>query len=181
MTNNIPEMLQRAWPTHQLNEYDEADVEHRGQRLRHRRTTTTTFLTAAMVLTVLISVSLVFTDVLTGSDERQPASQPTGSTEATPSLSEHQQPFVPATRLEGDLRVMPVTFPDGTTAEVVYPSGLQLAELGVRPSGGFGTLEGDEFDGCCARDSDLRKSVNRTSDEVRVSCARALEKLFKVW
>jgi hypothetical protein len=29
--------------------------------------------------------------------------------------------------------------------------------------------------------SDLRKSVNRTSDEVRVSCARALEKLFKVW
>lgn len=36
--------------------------------------------------------------------------------------SEGHVPFVPPTYREGDRVVMPVTFPDGTTAEVTYPS-----------------------------------------------------------
>jgi hypothetical protein len=43
--------------------------------------------------------------------------------------------FVPPTRSAADAEVvMPVTFPDGSTAEVRYPRRLGLAGLGVRPS-----------------------------------------------
>jgi hypothetical protein len=41
---------------------------------------------------------------------------------------------------------MPVTFVDGTTAEVVYPKALDLASLGVRPGGSAELVD------CCARD-----------------------------
>jgi hypothetical protein len=40
--------------------------------------------------------------------------------------------FVPPTRREGNAVVMPVVFPDGTTAELRYPPKLDLARLGVR-------------------------------------------------
>jgi hypothetical protein len=40
-------------------------------------------------------------------------------------------PFVPETYREGGKVVMPVTFPDGATAEVVYDPKLRLAERGV--------------------------------------------------
>jgi hypothetical protein len=48
-------------------------------------------------------------------------------------------PFVPATHHEGGKVVMPVTFLDGSTAEVVYDPKLRLAELGIRAwgAGGF--------------------------------------------
>jgi hypothetical protein len=39
--------------------------------------------------------------------------------------------FAPPTRREGDAVVMPVVFPDGTTAELRYPPELDLARLGV--------------------------------------------------
>lgn len=43
--------------------------------------------------------------------------------------------FVPPTRSAADAEVvMPVTFPDGSTAEVRYPRRLGIADLGVRPS-----------------------------------------------
>lgn len=42
-------------------------------------------------------------------------------------------PFVPRTYREGETVVMPVTFPDGSTAEVVYSRELDLASRGVRP------------------------------------------------
>jgi streptogramin lyase len=45
---------------------------------------------------------------------------------------EHAAPFVPPTRLEGDVVVMPVTLPDGHTVEIVYPPQADLASLGVR-------------------------------------------------
>jgi hypothetical protein len=47
--------------------------------------------------------------------------------------------FEPRTYSEGDSVVMPVTFPDGTTAELVYPSKLKLSDLRVQPySSGYG-------------------------------------------
>lgn len=49
----------------------------------------------------------------------------------SPSI-EAAEPFVPPTHLEGDLVVMAVTFPDGRTAEIVYPQRLELASLAVR-------------------------------------------------
>lgn len=42
-------------------------------------------------------------------------------------------PFVPRTYREGETVVMPVTFPDGSMAEVVYSRELDLASRGVRP------------------------------------------------
>ena len=49
--------------------------------------------------------------------------------------------FVPATRAEGDSVVLPVTFTDGTSAELVYPRRLGIAALGVAPYGSA-TLRG---------------------------------------
>jgi len=49
--------------------------------------------------------------------------------------------FVPETYREGDRIVLPVTFPDGTSAELVYPLELKIAELGVFPYSS-GTLHG---------------------------------------
>lgn len=48
---------------------------------------------------------------------------------------------MPATYGEGDRVVLPVTFPDRTSAEVVYPPELDIAGLGVFPYGS-GTLHG---------------------------------------
>jgi hypothetical protein len=49
--------------------------------------------------------------------------------------------FVPATNRENGKVVLPLEFPDGTTAELVYPPLLRLAQMGLRPfaAGGFGT------------------------------------------
>jgi hypothetical protein len=41
--------------------------------------------------------------------------------------------FVPVTYRDEDRVVLPVTFPDGTSAELVYPPELEIAALGVSP------------------------------------------------
>lgn len=66
-------------------------------------------------------------------------------TERTPAEIQRlqQKKFIPPTTPEGANVVMPVTFPDGTTAELVYRSDLKLAERGLRPS-----YSGDLTD-CC--------------------------------
>jgi hypothetical protein len=46
---------------------------------------------------------------------------------------EDPAPFVPQTGIVGDETRMPVVFPDGTKATVVYPTELDLASLGVQP------------------------------------------------
>lgn len=56
------------------------------------------------------------------------------------------QAFVPRTQTEGAKVVMPVTFPDGSTAEVVYPRGLDIAELGAQPYSSGGLTD------CCESD-----------------------------
>ena len=48
----------------------------------------------------------------------------------------------PATRSDGDKVVLPLTFPDGTTVELVHPRALDLAALGVFPYGS-GRLQGE--------------------------------------
>jgi hypothetical protein len=53
--------------------------------------------------------------------------------------------FVPATRAEGDSVVLPVTFTDGTSAELVYPQTLEVAALGLVPYGSA-TLRGKSPD-----------------------------------
>jgi hypothetical protein len=45
--------------------------------------------------------------------------------------------FVPPTTREGSRTVLPVTFPDGSTAELVYPTALNLAAMGVQPDVSF--------------------------------------------
>ena len=42
--------------------------------------------------------------------------------------------FIPPTRREGAVTVLPLVFPDGTTAELRYPPSLDLAGLGVWPT-----------------------------------------------
>jgi len=49
--------------------------------------------------------------------------------------------FVPTTNVEEGKVLLPVTFPDATSAELVYPPGLEIAELGVFPYTS-GTLHG---------------------------------------
>lgn len=145
MTNDLSDLFERAFPA-RTGEYDRADVERRGRRLVRRRRTLTMLVSAAVVSAVLVTVGVAAGEILRPNSDPPVASQP------TPSPSEERGAFVPRTRSEGDRTVLPVTFPDGTSAEVVYPAKLRIAELGVRPKGGWGTLEGKEFDGCCARD-----------------------------
>lgn len=62
------------------------------------------------------------------------SSAPSGSSAAPPSTAARRPAlFVPATQREGDRTVLPVTFPDGSTAELVYPAGLGLAGMGLQP------------------------------------------------
>lgn len=42
-------------------------------------------------------------------------------------------PFVPATHRDGDQVVMPLAFPDGTRAELLYSAGLALERFATRP------------------------------------------------
>jgi hypothetical protein len=65
--------------------------------------------------------------------------QPGSPTHAASPTTDGQARFVPRTYREGDSVVMPVTFPDGTTAELAYPPELDLARLRVQPySSGYG-------------------------------------------
>jgi hypothetical protein len=65
----------------------------------------------------------------------QPASSaPSGSTAATPStVAPRPALFLPSTRREGGRTVLPVTFPDGSAAELTYPADLDLAGMGLQP------------------------------------------------
>jgi hypothetical protein len=56
----------------------------------------------------------------------------TGSTDPIGEVLE-PEPFLPATERDGDLLRMPVTFPDGSEATLVFPGHLGLEELGVQP------------------------------------------------
>jgi hypothetical protein len=50
-----------------------------------------------------------------------------------PAPNQEVTPFVPATEMAADEIRMPLTFPDGSTATLEYPTRLDLASLGVQP------------------------------------------------
>jgi hypothetical protein len=73
-----------------------------------------------------------------------PLAGPTGSPSPAVSPIATAEPFVPPTYREGGNEVMPVVFPDGTSAELVYPAELDLARrLGVAPNTQARLLHGD--------------------------------------
>lgn len=59
----------------------------------------------------------------------------------------HSESFVPAASRENGKIIMPVTFPDGTSAELSYPTGLDLVRQGIRPysSGSLPGRSGRDF------------------------------------
>ena len=72
---------------------------------------------------------------------------PVAGPNAAPSPTATPTEFVPPTYVEGDHVVMPVTFPDGTAAELVYPPELDLASFSVYPN-----TQGDLGRGSCGSD-----------------------------
>jgi hypothetical protein len=60
-------------------------------------------------------------------------SEPAGSPSPSPSYLRDNERWSPQTYREDGRLVMPVTFPDGTTAELVYPPDLGLEDLKVYP------------------------------------------------
>ena len=98
------------------------------------------------VLVLVLSIGLV------SCSSREPPAAPThpASSTLTPIVSatsespsppidsptpeeERFEEFIPETHAEGDRVVLPVTFPDGSTAELTYPPALDIAGLGARP------------------------------------------------
>jgi hypothetical protein len=134
----------------------------RGRRRRVLRHVAGTVGAVALVAGVVVPLALL--SPLGGEPAPQlPATGPTPSStprSATPSsVSSGRLPsvidaaegpmdgFVPPTRREGDLVVMPVTFPDGTIAELAYPPALDLAGEFLRPysSGSLPGSAGRDF------------------------------------
>jgi hypothetical protein len=58
--------------------------------------------------------------------------RPAGAAPPSPQRSTGSR-LIPPTYKEGDRVVLPVAFPDGSIAELVYPAELDLASMGVRP------------------------------------------------
>jgi hypothetical protein len=75
------------------------------------------------------------------------SSSPSAGPQAAPSPTPTPTEFVPPTYVEGNHVVMPVTFPDGTAAELVYPPELDLASFSVYPN-----TQGDLDRGSCSSD-----------------------------
>jgi hypothetical protein len=67
----------------------------------------------------------------TGGPTDSPESEPSDRPEPSPPPEDWR--FIPPTRTEGGLEIVAVTFPDGSTAELAYPTSLGLAGLGVTP------------------------------------------------
>lgn len=101
------------------------------RRRRRRRTWAATATTLLLVAFVAGLVNLLPTDPLRivldeGDSAGEPADPPADGVDAPGA-------FVPAARTEGDATVVPVAFPDGSTGELVYPTGLALVDEGVTP------------------------------------------------
>ena len=66
-----------------------------------------------------------------------PADSPQGSpSQVSPApvpIEGTPEAFIPSTYTENGLDVLPITFPDGSTAELVYPPALDIAGMGAQP------------------------------------------------
>jgi hypothetical protein len=67
------------------------------------------------------------------SDTTVPSASVTASPSASPSYLDPDERWAPPVHREGDLVVMPITFPDGTTADLRYPPELALEQFSVYP------------------------------------------------
>jgi hypothetical protein len=112
----------------------EATIQRIHRRRRRRRV-----LVTGVTLAVFAGAGLVVTWVAGDLGVRLATPAPTT---ATPSTAPSTVPpsaagLVPRTIREGNRTVLPVTFPDGSTAELVYPRALALAGMGVQPDVSF--------------------------------------------
>jgi hypothetical protein len=106
----------------------------------HRRQRRRRVVVACVTLAVLVGAGVVVTRVAGERGDRLGAPAPTSATASSvpPStVVPSAAGFVPRTTQEGDRTVLPVTFPDGSTAELVYPTALDLAGAGVQPDVSF--------------------------------------------
>jgi hypothetical protein len=72
------------------------------------------------------------------SPERPPAAAATRSPSMAPAPAPSRRTvFVPPVRRERGRLVMPLAFPDGSTAELIYPPKLDLAAMGIQPDVSF--------------------------------------------
>ena len=94
---------------------------------------------AALIGGLVFGLGPLFGSGLATGPTRNPAPTVAPTTSVEPSIAppEGAGPFHPKTYREGGSLVMPVTFPDGTTAEVLYPE-----ELGTGSIAPFAYLEG---------------------------------------
>jgi hypothetical protein len=92
----------------------------------------------------------VLTSAGCGGGQEEPSSSPSSAPkpqQEAPASLEPPTPFVPSARREAGQDILPLAFPDGTTAELVYPWRLGLAPFGATPYSS-GTLHGrSEFEG----------------------------------
>jgi hypothetical protein len=109
----------------------QATIRRIQRRQRRRRV-----LVTGVTLVVFAGAGLVVTRVAGERGDPLGAPAPTTATRSTapPStVPASAVGFVPRTTREGHRTVLPVTFPDGSTAELVYPTALGLAGMGVQP------------------------------------------------
>lgn len=97
------------------------------------------------VTTAVVALALLAAACETEGDIK-PRAGPTGPPRSQLVIGEVQS-FIPATHKEGSKVVMPVTFPDGSTAEIVYPPAIDIAGMGGQPysSGGLNNCCDSDF------------------------------------
>jgi hypothetical protein len=109
----------------------QATIQRSHRRQRRRRV-----LVTGVTLAVFAGVGVVVTRGTSDRGVRLGTPAPTTvtpSTVASSTVPPSPAGFVPRTTREGNRTVLPVTFPDGSTAELVYPTALGLAGMGVQP------------------------------------------------
>lgn len=124
---------------------DVADLERRTARLRRRRVIAVLSAAAAVLLAAPIGIAVAGL----GDGKDSPVIvRPAPSQNVQPPIAGDDQGLQPATRIEGRQIVMPITFPDGTGAELVFPRKLakDMRRFVVHPYGS-GALPD-----CCQRD-----------------------------
>jgi hypothetical protein len=110
----------------------QATIQRIRRRQRRRRV-----LVTGVTLAVLAGAGVVVTRVAGDRGDRLGAPAPASSAAPSSTVPPSAAVFVPRTTREGNRTVLPVTFPDGSTGELVYPTALGLAGMGVQPDVSF--------------------------------------------
>jgi hypothetical protein len=132
---DVPDLLRQALSGVEPSQDALARTLDRARRRERRRR----IVVAGTTVLVLLAAGTGLLVTLDGGDRAGSAGQPespaTTSPPAVTPTTASQTPalFLPATRRQGHRTVLPVTFPDGSTAELVYPANLDLAGMGIQP------------------------------------------------